>query len=143
MSTITFEIWDTAGQEKYRALAHHFFQGAAAVLMVFDVTDLDSVSELDYYRQLLEESFDVPHVVIGIIGNKIDLDDKRQFSQDDMSELEEKLSGDFAIFCSAKTGEGVDDIFVKLASCIELEESQTEPARLDPAASHDTRWCYC
>ena len=40
--TVKFEIWDTAGQERYRSLAPMYYRGAAAALVVYDITAADS-----------------------------------------------------------------------------------------------------
>ena len=41
-STVKFEIWDTAGQERYRSLAPMYYRGAAAAIVVYDITNPDS-----------------------------------------------------------------------------------------------------
>ncbi|CAM9551792.1 unnamed protein product, partial [Laminaria digitata] len=43
-ATVKFEIWDTAGQERYRSLAPMYYRGAAAAIVVYDVTNKASVS---------------------------------------------------------------------------------------------------
>ena len=47
--TIKFEIWDTAGQEKYRALAKVFYKNAAVCILVYDITSKTSFEELKKY----------------------------------------------------------------------------------------------
>jgi small GTP-binding protein len=37
-ATVKFEIWDTAGQERYRSLAPMYYRGAAAAVVVYDIT---------------------------------------------------------------------------------------------------------
>ena len=55
-ATVKFEIWDTAGQERYRSLAPMYYRGAAAAIVVYDVTNKASVScspgEADSYSEL-------------------------------------------------------------------------------------------
>ena len=47
--SIRFEIWDTAGQEKYRALAKSFYKNAAVCILVYDITRKSSFEELKKY----------------------------------------------------------------------------------------------
>ena len=44
--SIKFEIWDTAGQEKYRSLAKVFYKNASACILVYDITKKDTFQEL-------------------------------------------------------------------------------------------------
>ena len=54
---IKFEIWDTAGQEKYRSLAKVFYQNAGAVIMVYDITRKSSFNALkDYWIEEIKEN---------------------------------------------------------------------------------------
>ena len=47
-------IWDTAGQEKYHALAKNYYQGASGALLVYDVTDEDSFERAtNWYKELI------------------------------------------------------------------------------------------
>ena len=56
--SINFEIWDTAGQEKYRALTKIFYKDATCAILVFDITRRDSFEEIKHYwyNQLKENS---------------------------------------------------------------------------------------
>ena len=63
-------IWDTAGEEQYRSVTRFFLREAVIGLLVYDVTDLDSASNMDEWLNcLLEVS---PNVQVLIVGNKID-----------------------------------------------------------------------
>ena len=55
--TIKFEIWDTAGQEKYRALTKIFYKDAAVAILVYDITRKDSFDEIkNYWYHQIKES---------------------------------------------------------------------------------------
>ena len=73
MGTKAFKIaiWDTAGQEKYSALAKFYYQGAKAAIIVFDVSQPESFERAkNWVRELLEN---VQGVVIALVANKIDM----------------------------------------------------------------------
>jgi Ras-related protein Rab-5C len=46
--TVKFEIWDTAGQERYHSLAPMYYRGAAAAIVVYDISNQVSEMELVY-----------------------------------------------------------------------------------------------
>ena len=54
--SIKFEIWDTGGQEQYRALTKIFCKGAGAAILIYDITDLESFKNIKeyWYKQLKE-----------------------------------------------------------------------------------------
>ena len=72
------DIWDTAGQEKYRSLVKIFYKNSKAIIFVYDITNYKSFEELKKYwipqtKQLLNEN-----IVYGLVGNKSDLYEKEE-----------------------------------------------------------------
>jgi small GTP-binding protein len=118
---ICFEIWDTAGQEKYRTLMRNFFNNTKVALFVFDLTNIESLSELDYFYNAVIDVCPPGSFLIGLIGNKCDLRDTIVVSEQQMDEVARKLNAEFTIMCSAKTGEGTKDIFVSIAQSPNLK----------------------
>ena len=54
---LNFEIWDTAGQEKYRSLTQIFYKDASIAILVYDITNKDSFDELqNYWYEQIKES---------------------------------------------------------------------------------------
>ena len=74
---IKVELWDTAGQEKYRALTRRYYEGVSGIILVFDVTDESSLLNLNQYwlPKILENSDQ--HIELVIVGNKADLINER------------------------------------------------------------------
>lgn len=67
------EIWDTAGQEKYRALTRRYYEGCSGIFLVYDVTDKSSLENLEkYWIPKIVENAD-EEIELAIIGNKTDL----------------------------------------------------------------------
>ncbi|XP_059784996.1 ras-related protein Rab-17 isoform X3 [Balaenoptera ricei] len=77
-ASLKFEIWDTAGQEKYHSVCHLYFRGANAALLVYDVTRKDSFCKAQQWLKDLEEEFHPGEVVVVLVGNKTDLHQERQ-----------------------------------------------------------------
>lgn len=111
--TVRFQIWDTAGQEKYKSLAPLYYKGAHAALVVYDITNKESFENAKSWVKELRLSQGT-HVVIGLAGNKLDLAERRQVAKPDAEELAEKE--DFIFMeTSAKSGENIQDMFRKIA----------------------------
>ena len=74
---IKFEIWDTAGQEKYKAITGAYYKGSKGALVVYDITDRDSFENLNSWLIEIEKNAN-KNVYKLLIGNKCDLEDKRK-----------------------------------------------------------------
>ena len=74
-------IWDTAGQVKFRPLAHTYYKGAAGIILVYDVTDTNSFENMGYWLQKIRENAD-PDSQIIMLGNKVDLINDIEVDQD-------------------------------------------------------------
>ena len=76
--SLTFDIWDTAGQEKYRSLAKIFYKDAKAVVLVYDVTNEKSFNEMkDYWYEQIKQLGD-KDIIIAIAANKSDLYEEKK-----------------------------------------------------------------
>ena len=121
---VIFDIWDTAGQEKFRTVNMLFFKNAQVALLVYDITNRKSFEELkNFWFNHVKEHAN-KNVLIGIIGNKSDL-----FVDEQVTESEAKLFSDsigaFLLLVSAKTGLGIKEIF-KLAAERVIETNPNE-----------------
>jgi len=110
---VRFEIWDTAGQERYRSLAPMYYRGAAAALVVYDITDQDSFTGAKTWIEELQRQGSAD-IVIGLAGNKCDLSSKRAVP---LQEAKGYAQDNGCIFfeTSAKTGENIVNIFTNIA----------------------------
>lgn len=88
-ATVKFEIWDTAGQERYRSLAPMYYRGAAAAIVVYDITNKESFNGAKSWVKELQRRGD-PNVVITLAGNKADLQNKRKVEHQVLSPMVSK-----------------------------------------------------
>ena len=104
---VRVNIWDTAGQEKYRSLAKAYYHDAQVAVVVFDITSDESFHDCEYWFSELE-NVELPQHAIILVGNKTDLDD-RQITKD---EIEKYITGNVVSYIetSAKTGDGVKEL---------------------------------
>uniref|UniRef100_A0A1B6DGW3 Small monomeric GTPase n=1 Tax=Clastoptera arizonana TaxID=38151 RepID=A0A1B6DGW3_9HEMI len=84
---VLLQLWDTAGQERFRSITTGFYRGAMGFLLLFDVTNEQSFLEVRNWLDLLRtHSYcDKPDVIL--CGNKADLADKRQVSEERAKEV--------------------------------------------------------
>ena len=110
---IKFEIWDTAGQEKYRSLTQIFYKDAAIGILVYDITSEKSFEEMEnyWYKQIKE--FAPPNIIIGIAGNKFDLFNDEKIPEDKAKNFAKEAGGIFR-YTSAKESVGIQELFVLL-----------------------------
>lgn len=125
-ATVKFEIWDTAGQERYKSLAPMYYRNAHAALCVYDITNSSSFQKAQNWIKELKKQ--APEgIVICLVGNKADLEDERQVDANAVTAYVEELNGEgirvFTAECSAKSGEGVLEIFTNVAKALPVEET--------------------
>ena len=108
--TITLDIWDTAGQEKYKALTKFFYKDAAIAILVYDITQKNSFESIkSYWYEQVKENGEKTFV-LGIVGNKSDLYEQEEVPENDAREFAQSIGAIFAL-TSAKMNTGVDALF--------------------------------
>ena len=113
--TISLDIWDTAGQEKYKSLTKFFYKEAAVTILVYDITKKDSFENMKgyWYEQLQE--FGSKKIILGVAGNKCDMYEKEEVNENEAKEFAEKIGAFFEI-TSAKNNTGITDLFMNAAN---------------------------
>lgn len=112
--TVKFEIWDTAGQERYKSLAPMYYRNSNAALVVYDITQADSLEKAQSWVHELKNKVDDDNLVIYLVGNKVDLTiDNAEKRVVDKTVAEKYAEENGLLFSevSAKTGEGIQQIF--------------------------------
>ena len=107
---IKFEIWDTAGQEKYRALTKIFYKDAAVAILVYDITRKESFTELKnyWYNQIKEVA--PKNIILGVAANKCDLYDDEAVSEEEARSFANEIGAIFKL-TSASTNTGIEELF--------------------------------
>ena len=97
---IRLNIWDTIGQEKYRALSKLFLNETEIIVLVYSITDMQSFKELDYWENLYKENIG-SDVFLGVVGNKCDLLEEQNVTEEQGKEYANKNNAIFGLL-SAK-----------------------------------------
>ena len=122
---LRFDIWDTAGQEKYRSLTKFFYKDATIAILVYDITRKQSFEELKNYWFEQLKTCGEKNVVIGIAGNKCDKFDEEEVSEADAKEFAQSVDAVFGL-TSAFKNSGIDELFNKVGSKFLDPNYQTE-----------------
>ena len=116
--TIKLQIWDTAGQERFRTISSTYYRGAHGIIVVYDITNLDSFNNVKRWLQEIDK-YARDNVSKLLVGNKMDFGDSnstlRQVSHSKGKEYADSLGIDF-LETSAKSGTFVDTAFLMMAS---------------------------
>ncbi len=111
---VSFSIWDFAGEKKFRQLLPSYCSGASGALLLFDLTNAESMEELAAWVEVIDKN--APNIVKVLVGTKMDLVANRQvpkrLAEDTMSKYH--MIGFFET--SSKTGENVEAVFQSLGS---------------------------
>ncbi|KAI9477836.1 MAG: ras family-domain-containing protein [Benjaminiella poitrasii] len=122
--TIRLQLWDTAGQERFRSLIPSYIRDSSVCVVVYDITNRNSFMNtskwIDDVRA--ERGHDV---IIVLVGNKTDLNDKRQVTVEE-GEKKAKEYNVMFIETSAKAGYNVKALFRKIGHALPGMESQSE-----------------
>lgn len=107
---ICFEIWDTAGQEKYRSLTKMFYKDAAAAILVYDITRQTSFNELkNYWADQIKENAP-KKIVVALAANKSDLYEAEEVDEESGRAFAKELGAIFKL-TSCKNQTGIEDLF--------------------------------
>ena len=108
--SISFDIWDTAGQEAYRSITKNFYVNAAIGVMVYDIRNRESFENIKkYWSQQLKDS-GVQNIVLAIAGNKCDIFNEEEVSENEAREDAESIGAVFQL-TSCKENIGIDELF--------------------------------
>ena len=109
---IKLNVWDTAGQERFRSLSPLFLKGSNIVLMVYDITNKLSFTELNnFWIEKVKDNTE--NIILGVIANKSDLYDMEVVPIEEGKKFASDVNGIF-FETSARNLETVRNVFVKL-----------------------------
>jgi len=110
---VEMQIWDTAGQEKFRSLAPIYFRNSAGAVAVYDQTSRSSFEHLDNWIKTFRDIAGTD-TAIAIAGNKCDLESAIEVPITEANEWASQRGFEI-ISTSARSGTGVRTLFSKLA----------------------------
>jgi len=122
---IKLQIWDTAGQDRFRAITKNYYKGANGIILIYDVTSIQTYENVkNWISQIREESN--PNVIIYLVGNKIDVPEEQKLVK---TEDGQKIADEYKLpfnEASAKDGTNINEIFQELLEEIDEKYSKLE-----------------
>lgn len=115
-TAVSMQVWDTAGQEIYRALVPIYLRDAHAAIIVYDITDKQSFNSLPEWMDTLYGIFP-PNSPVFFVANKTDLSKDRIIDDEQGREFAKKHNGQF-FTASALSGDGIENIFYAVAEAL-------------------------
>ena len=122
---ILINMWDTAGQEKYRSINKIFIKNSNIILFIYDITRKKTFNELSFWVEYVGEVIENDEPILGVVGNKIDLfDQEKEFKESgkefDLVKTEEgkeyakQIDAEFLETSAKENAPGFDEFMNKL-----------------------------
>ena len=110
------QIWDTAGQETFRSITRSYYKNSVCALVVYDITNRNSFLDIKAWVDDCKKQSPKTILLI-LVGNKIDLEDKREVSYDEGNNF--ARDNNMLFFeTSAKGGDNIENIFFESGEMI-------------------------
>ncbi|KAJ6252541.1 ras and ef-hand domain-containing protein [Anaeramoeba flamelloides] len=110
--TVKVQIWDTAGQEKFRTITSNYYRNAQGVAVIYDVTNEESFNQVNVWFEEIKKNAP-EYISTVLLGNKVDLEDERVVTKEQGENLAKQNNCPY-FEVSAKSGVNVDTAFNKL-----------------------------
>ena len=125
---VKLQIWDTAGQDRFRAITKNYYKGANGIILIYDVTNFQSYENVKNWIAQIKESAN-QNVIVYLVGNKIDVkEEDRCVKTEDGKKIAEEFNLPF-FESSAKLGININEIFEKIVEKIDEVYSKLEPQK--------------
>ncbi|MHA1125021.1 MAG: Rab family GTPase [Candidatus Heimdallarchaeota archaeon] len=139
--TVQYQIFDLAGQQKFDKVRSTFYAGCQAAVLVYDIINNNSLKNLPKWVKEAKKNSNGKIETFVVVGNKLDLVDKKQTSDGLLKKILDDLSKEMGhnilhIYTSALTGENIDLLFKKITEklLIEAGEDSEQIAKLSREA---------
>ena len=137
---VKLQIWDTAGQEKFRSIAKSYFRHAVGVIMVYDITNRQSFDDLSFWLNDVHTLCD-PNAAVTLIGNKLDLASSRAVTTSEATAFANTHQLIY-LETSARGGDNVQEAFYRATKSVyeraENGQLQTKTAATAPKPSQQS-----
>jgi len=120
-SKISLQIWDTCGQEKYRALIKGYYTNSSLAIIVYSVTDKESFNDVNVWYKLIKEN--ISDCKIFLIANKVDSPD-RIITTEEGNKCRKDFNFDLYMETSAKSGFNSQELFINAANILKRENEK-------------------
>ena len=106
------QIWDTAGEERYKSITSSYYKGAKCAFIVYDITRKITFDNINKSIENLKSNGD-ENIIIYLFGNKSDLNDMREVHKEEAMSKAQNFNIAF-METSALNGDNINKIFMDL-----------------------------
>lgn len=125
---VKYQIWDTAGQEKYHSLAHMYYRDAQVAILVYDITNTESFTNLKKWITELNDK-GPKDMIYCVVGNKIDLQNEERVTLAEAHSFAKEVNAQLKL-TSAKIDKGISEVFDDIAKEMVTRELKAEEKKL-------------
>ena len=116
-NTYRIQIWDTAGQENFRSITRSYYKNTACAIIVYEISNKKSFENISSWIEECKNTAP-KSILMVLVGNKCDLEDNREVTEEEGREFAEK-NGMLFFETSAKTGKNVEELFKESVKVID------------------------
>ena len=113
---IKLHIWDTSGQERFRAMTNLYYRDAQVAILTYDITNESTFASIDFWIQELKYKVENENMILCLVGNKCDVNQEDRKITNFKGKNYAQENNMIFFETSAKTGEGIKDLFVTIAN---------------------------
>ena len=113
---VKLHIWDTSGQERFRAMTNLYYRDAQVAILTYDITNESSFNSIEFWIKELRYKVENENMILCLVGNKCDVNINERKIMTNKGENYANENNMIFYETSAKTGEGVKDLFVTIAN---------------------------
>ena len=146
--SVKLQIWDTAGEERFRNIVSSYYRGAHGIMMVYDITDLESFQNLNSWLIEIEKNAS-KNVYKILVGNKKDMESDRKVTYEQGKEFASQYGMKF-FETSAKESVNVNEAFemmtkeiIKEGSEKKIDPKPSKPLIVDPEKAKNIKGGCC
>ena len=108
-TSVRLLIWDLAGQKQFKRIWPEYLTDSSAGIIVFDITNRESFENIKSWYDIITKAA-LPHLILIIVGNKVDLDASRVVSTEEGNDLADEL-GIYYMETSVKANNNIEEVF--------------------------------
>ncbi len=113
---VKLQIWVLGGEERFRFLLENYCRGANGAMIIYDITNMKTLDQVFEWIKIIREK--VGDIPIMLVGNKLDLEESREFNIEEGIEIAKKYNLSSYKEISSKTGQNLDETFEDLTEIV-------------------------